>query len=79
MTIEIRILNFKLALRENKPKSVVKYKFRKYCEEYDEMEGKNVIDKVTHRDLSMEYFKYMLGSGDRDDRDELKRYRLAED
>lgn len=64
MTLEIRILNLEKAMRENKPKNVVRYKFRKYMEEYDNKE-KNVIDKIRHRDLSLEYFKYMLSNGDK--------------
>ena len=63
--LEIRILNFKLAIKENRTKGVVRYKFRKYIEEYDNHDN-DVIDKITHRDLSLEYFRYMINNGERE-------------
>ena len=63
--LEIRIINFKLAIRENRAKGVVRYKFRKYMEAYDNKD-KDVIDKITHRDLSLEYFRYMINNGERE-------------
>lgn len=62
MSLEVRIINFKKAMREEKPKSVVRYKFRKYMEEYDAKE-KDVLDKIRHRDLFLDYLRYMEKSG----------------
>jgi hypothetical protein len=65
MTLEIRILNLKLAFKENRAKGIVRYKFRKYMEEYDN-HNNDVIDKRTHRDLALEYFRYMIDNGERE-------------
>lgn len=67
MSLEIRIINFKLAMKRNKPKNVVRYKFRKYMEEYDEME-KTIGDKIRHRELALDYFRYMAKSSDNNDK-----------
>lgn len=58
MTLSIRISNLEKAMRESKSKNIVRYKYKKYMEEYDNKE-KNVRDKITYRELSYEYFKYM--------------------
>jgi hypothetical protein len=63
MSLEVRIINLKLAMKQEKPKSVVRYKFRKYKEEYDNQE-KSVFDKVRYRDLSMEFYRYMMSKGE---------------
>ena len=63
MTLEVRVINLKIAMSSNKPKSVVRYKYRKYMEEYDNKD-KDVIDKVRHRDISLDYLRYMSSSGD---------------
>lgn len=62
MTLEIRIFNLEKAMKENKSRSIIKYKFRKYMEEYDNKE-KDVGDKIKYRDLSLEYFRYMYFEG----------------
>lgn len=62
MTLEIRIFNLEKAMKEDKSRSIVKYKFRKYMEEYDNKD-KNILDKIQHRDLSLEYYRYMINGG----------------
>jgi len=63
MTLEIRIINLRKAMEENRPKGIVRYKYKKYSEEYDN-KAKDVFDKVRHRDISMDYLRYMCSSGE---------------
>ena len=50
-------------MEENRPKGIVRYKYKKYSEEYDN-KAKDVFDKVRHRDISMDYLRYMCSSGE---------------
>jgi hypothetical protein len=62
MTLELKILSFKKAVKEKRSKEIVEYKFREYMKAYDNQEH-DLIDKQTHRDLALEYFRYVFKSG----------------
>jgi hypothetical protein len=63
MTLEIRINNLVKAMNDNRKKGIVKYKFRMYLTEYDNLEREpDVGEKIRHRELSLEYFRYMASS-----------------
>lgn len=57
------LINVKLAIRHNKPKSEVRDKFLLYTRAYDEAE-KDVGDKIRHREIFMTYIRYMERSGE---------------
>lgn len=57
------IVNLKLAMKHNKPKSVVLEKWNAYHNAYVEKE-KSVWDKQTYRDLFLDYIRYMSKSGE---------------
>lgn len=58
MTLSIRINNLEKAIEGNRSKSIVKYKFKRYMEEY-ELKDKDIFDKIRNRELSYKYFTYM--------------------
>lgn len=64
MSIDVKIINLKKAMRENRDKDIVQYKFTQYLREYEALGEKDVIDKQTHRDLTNEFLRYISKSGE---------------
>jgi len=60
MDLETRIKKLRNAIKENRAKEVIEYKFNEYMKDYDNKE-KSINDKIRHRELFQEYFKYMRG------------------
>lgn len=58
MKLEAKIINFKKAVRNNKPKNYVTFKFNEYMKEYDS-DTRTLMEKLNHHDLFMEYCNYM--------------------
>jgi hypothetical protein len=57
------LLNVRLAMNKNRSKSFVREKYKLYSVAYENHE-KSVGDKQDHRDLFMDYTRYMAKSGD---------------
>lgn len=58
--IEARIINFKKAVRNNKPKNFVRYKFLEYMKLYNDREDEpSIKEKIDHGELFRTYTDYM--------------------
>jgi len=53
-----QLIGLKKSIRNKESKLEVKKKFIEYTNAYDEGE-RDVIDKIKHREIALEYFKYM--------------------
>lgn len=58
------LINLKTAIRHNKSKSEVREKFLEYSRKYDDLENKNIGDKIRHREIFYNYIRYMEKSGE---------------
>ena len=59
-----QLINVKLAMKKNLPKSKVREKFSVYSKAYDNLPEKTILNKIEHRDLFYDYMRYMAKSGD---------------
>jgi hypothetical protein len=53
-----KLINVKIAMLKNKPKSEVRDKYLEYMNEYDK-ECRSIRDKVENRELFYSYLKYI--------------------
>lgn len=58
------IINVKLAMKKNLPKSIVREKYSAYSKAYDDLPEKSMLNKIEHRDLFYDFMRYMSKSGD---------------
>jgi len=56
--LEKKLINVKVAMLKNKPKSEVRDKYLEYMKEYDK-ECRNIMDKAEQRQLFYDYLRYM--------------------
>lgn len=59
MSIDKKVMNFKKAIKESKSKAFVYERFQEYLQEYDQIADKSIVQKLNHRNLFFDYFKYM--------------------
>lgn len=57
-----KLINLKIAMKRNKPKSEIKEKFKDYSTAYDNCD-KTIQDKIRHREVFYDYVRYMAKSG----------------
>jgi hypothetical protein len=62
--IDEKIINFKKAIKENRSKSFVYERFQEYLDQYDQMADPSLSRKLSHRDLFLDYTRYMAKSGE---------------
>jgi len=58
MGLEAKVINFKKAIRDNREKSIIKYKYIEYMKVYDSDE-RTLKEKLDHHDLFYMYCEYM--------------------
>lgn len=58
------LINVKLAMKKGKPKEEVRTKYKQYDDKYHDLEERTIYDKLEHRELRLDFLRYMAASGD---------------
>ena len=58
------LINLKLAMKHNKPKSVVYERYQNYTDAYEKMNEHTIRDKAENREIYFDYIRYMSKLGE---------------